>query len=161
MQFRNNELSLAGSRFGRIQRRGLSMPLGLLVALAPGCSGGVSKHNSQPALPAAVDMPIPAVFRYQADSLTLTKGGQLICPGPSGTHWKGASFTVEPALPKGLTLDPATGGISGWLVAASPAAVYKVTATKAGQISNASLTIKVRDNASRAADDGRSGAPGA
>jgi hypothetical protein len=52
-------------------------------------------------------------------------------------------YSVSPALPAGLTLDPTSGVISGTPVAASPTTTYTVTASNAGGSATASVTFMV------------------
>ena len=55
-----------------------------------------------------------------------------------------AAYTVSPAVPDGLTLDPATGKISGTPTKVTPLTIYRVTGTGAGGVSlTASLAITV------------------
>ena len=53
------------------------------------------------------------------------------------------SYAVSPALPAGLTLDTATGVISGTPTAVTSTATYTVTATNTGGFTTASLSIAV------------------
>ena len=52
------------------------------------------------------------------------------------------AFAVEPALPAGLALDPATGEIAGTAAAAAAAGVYRVTASNAVGSTTCSLVIE-------------------
>jgi hypothetical protein len=54
-----------------------------------------------------------------------------------------ASYTVSPALPAGLALDPATGRITGTPSAAATAAAYVVTASNSSGSANFSLSLQV------------------
>lgn len=62
-------------------------------------------------------------------SFSLTVGTAVILNPPA--HTEGSSYTVSPALPAGLTLNSATGVISGTPTAAAASASYTVTQTKA------------------------------
>jgi hypothetical protein len=53
------------------------------------------------------------------------------------------SFTVTPDLPRGLTLDKASGAITGTPTAASAKAVYTVTARNSGGVISVALTLTV------------------
>ena len=53
------------------------------------------------------------------------------------------SYSVNPALPAGLTLDPATGTIGGTPTAASPKATYTVTASDSVGSTTAQVSITV------------------
>ncbi|AOY56562.1 putative Ig domain-containing protein [Candidatus Rhodoluna planktonica] len=55
------------------------------------------------------------------------------------------TYTVSPALPTGLTINSATGVISGTPTSASASSPYTVTATSGGQTATATVTISVTD----------------
>jgi alpha-tubulin suppressor-like RCC1 family protein len=55
------------------------------------------------------------------------------------------SWTVTPALPPGLTLDPSTGVISGNPPTGAPLATYTVTAANANGMSMVDLPLRVND----------------
>jgi hypothetical protein len=158
MHFETHSRPTVATHFDRFVRRGLPAVLGCLLLVAPGCGGSGGKKNTTPAPPKPDGAHLPPFFGYP--NLTINKGGSLSIPGPQGPHWQGAVFTVAPPFPLGLFLNPATGAISGRPTQASPVGVYKVTATKAGQVSNASVTILVRDHGAAMADAGSSAAPG-
>jgi len=56
-----------------------------------------------------------------------------------------SSYTISSALPAGLSLDGATGVISGTPTAASPAATYLVTTGNSGGSSSANISITVKN----------------
>ena len=97
------------------------------LALAAGCSRDEDK---------------PSALTYSTPTAVYTKGLTIPANVPS---WGGtpSSFTVAPALPAGLSLDPATGVISGRPTAVSAAATYAVTVQGGGERSTASLSIAV------------------
>lgn len=84
----------------------------------------------------------PAQFAYPQTSLVLEVGQPFASdiPAYSGTV---GSFSVSPALPAGLTLDPATGAVYGVPSAASASNQYTVTASNQGGSTTASLTLAV------------------
>ncbi|MFN8274685.1 MAG: Ig domain-containing protein [Flavobacteriaceae bacterium] len=53
------------------------------------------------------------------------------------------SYSVSPALPAGLSLNPQTGVISGTPTAATPATSYTITATNSGGTSSETISITV------------------
>lgn len=74
--------------------------------------------------------------------------GQLLAPTPTNgftTRNLGTApvFTITPALPSGLTLDAATGAISGTPTDQQPATSYVLSATGAGQKATAQVAITV------------------
>jgi hypothetical protein len=73
---------------------------------------------------------------------TYTVGTAITTLSPTVTGTV-ASYGVSPALPGGLTLDPASGAISGTPTAPKASAAYTVTATNAGGSTTAALTLAV------------------
>jgi hypothetical protein len=55
------------------------------------------------------------------------------------------SYSTSPALPTGLTLDPATGGISGTPTATTATATYTITAANGSGMSTFALSITVNE----------------
>lgn len=82
--------------------------VGLTFVLAAACSSGSD------------DAP---TFGYGAQPLLLRAGQTVELPGLAVL---GEAFTVEPALPAGLQLDPSTGTIHGSPTAAAPAQTFTV-----------------------------------
>jgi hypothetical protein len=52
-------------------------------------------------------------------------------------------YTINPALPEGLSLNPTTGVVSGTPLVPSASAIYTVTATNVGGSTTTGLTIEV------------------
>jgi Ca2+-binding RTX toxin-like protein len=76
--------------------------------------------------------------------LSGTVGQPLAAVNPTGVKRTGAaSFAITPALPAGLTIDAATGAISGTPTAASPDTAYTVAMTDAAGSAAATLNLKV------------------
>ena len=85
----------------------------------------------------------PAGLAYSANPATYTVG-QAITPNvPSSTGGSITSYAVSPSLPAGLSLDTATGVISGTPTAAAATAAYVVTGSNASGSTTASLTVTV------------------
>lgn len=63
-----------------------------------------------------------------------------ISPTVTGTV---SSYSVSPALPLGLSIDPLTGVISGTPTSVTPSAVYRVTATNSSGNTSFPLTLQV------------------
>lgn len=92
------------------------------------------------------EQPPPGPFHY-GEEIFVFDACELITPMvPSDTNYVD-EFVVEPGLPKGLTLDPATGMISGTPGQAQSAEVYEVTASNAGGSNTFRFSIEVVLNA--------------
>lgn len=108
--------------------------LGLLMA-ACGDSDG-----SGPTVP---PLAAPYALTYQSPATYLVDVAiDRLSPRVIGSV---ASYTVSPALPAGLALDPATGRITGTPTVATPQATYQVTATNSSGASSFDLLIEVQD----------------
>ncbi|MEM1450938.1 MAG: putative Ig domain-containing protein [Planctomycetota bacterium] len=68
-----------------------------------------------------------------------------IAPNTASADGSAASFFVSPLLPTGLTIDAATGTISGTPTTASAAAVYTVTAMNSAGSASALLTLEITE----------------
>ncbi|HEX4383486.1 MAG TPA: kelch repeat-containing protein [Myxococcales bacterium] len=104
-----------------------------LLALLSACGGSSS-------IPIGVDA--PSGLNYTFNPATYSVGGP-IAPNAPVSQGAASSYTVTPALPAGLTLDPVTGIVSGTPSAARATAVYQVTAANAGSSTGVALTITV------------------
>lgn len=108
---------------------------GAAAGLLASCSGGVSAPATPPA-----ETPLLAysesTFVYLTDVIAPT-----IEPleEPAGT----TGYTVAPALPAGLALDPVTGAITGTPTAVAPPTEYTLTA--AGADLSTTVELEVRD----------------
>src|SRR4051812_29419300 len=96
--------------------------LAALVAGQLGCGG--SKGGPK------VDA--PGGLSYAASPATFVKGVAITALHPHSTGGTVESYAVSPQLPAGLTIDPATGVVSGTPAALSPLTAYTVTAANAG-----------------------------
>ncbi|WP_058186207.1 Ig domain-containing protein [Terracidiphilus gabretensis] len=90
-----------------------------------------------PAVPANLAYAVPVV------NDTFRTPMQPDVPTFTGTV---AGFSIAPALPAGLTLDPTSGIVSGTPLSASPATVYTVTAENSSGSTTAQLTVAVNVN---------------
>jgi hypothetical protein len=113
------------------------LPLFVSFLLA-GCGGGGS--DSTPAPPSAAT-PAPTALSYPSPQ-TASVGATMPAITPSVTG-SVASYSIAPALPDGLSIDTATGAISGVPITATAPATYTVTATNAGGSTNFALSLKV------------------
>lgn len=90
-----------------------------------------------------VDMPESSALRYSQLAIRALVGQEIIPDVPTGTIGMAASFTVSPALPAGLVLNPSTGVISGTPGAAASSLPYVMTAQTSGGSMKASILISV------------------
>ncbi len=108
-----------------------------LTATGP---GGTNTANATvtvgttPAVPTVTYSTNPAVY---------TKDVEITANTPTVTGGTATSFAVSPALPAGLSLDAATGVITGTPTAVTAAADYIVTATIAAGNANVALSVRV------------------
>jgi hypothetical protein len=110
---------------------------------APANTAAGAPSAPEPAAPGQA----PTGIIYSADPVVFTKGVPATPDIPYATGGPATSFRVNPALPQGLSLDPATGTISGTPAKASPAAAYQVTASNAAGSVARALTLTVNDPA--------------
>lgn len=108
------------------------LPLVVVVALAFACtkSGGGSKA--------------PLALIYPTTTPTYDACGTITSNVPTYSGGAPTSWTISPALPSGLALDPASGVISGTPDAIAASAVYTVTGTNSKGFATVDLTIEVQ-----------------
>jgi hypothetical protein len=88
-------------------------------------------------------IPVPPTIEYTDTTLTFTEGTAVnICPATL-TGDPTIVVTVSPALPAGLSLDPATGCITGTPTGASVATNYTFTATNSVGTDTDSINVTV------------------
>ncbi|HET8869150.1 MAG TPA: putative Ig domain-containing protein, partial [Aquabacterium sp.] len=103
-----------------------------LTSLLLSCGGG-GGGTSSPGSPSGLSYSSP-------QSLTLDTALTPLNPNVSGGV---TSYSVSPPLPSGLTLDTATGQISGTPTVTSASATYRITATNAQGSTNFDLSLSV------------------
>jgi hypothetical protein len=106
----------------------------LFVASFSGCSNGNSNSNSAPTQPSSLV--------YPQASIRATVGQAISADTPTliGTA---TGYTVSPALPAGLSLNSATGTLSGTPTVVAPQASYTVTASNSAGSATATIQIVV------------------
>ncbi len=83
----------------------------------------------------------PTSLAYTSQTAIYAIHAPIVPNSPSSAGGAITSFIVAPALPPGLTLDPATGVISGTPTMAMRQADYVVTASDSGGSATATLTL--------------------
>jgi uncharacterized delta-60 repeat protein len=86
---------------------------------------------------------IPPNISYSPSTFTFTTGVSVGTLTPSNTGGASVSWSVNPALPAGLSLDATSGQITGTPSAITAQATYTVTALNIGGTATTSLTLTV------------------
>lgn len=107
------------------------------ILFIAGCGGGSSGSNTMPP-------PQQASLSYPSSSLVFTAGAAITSVVPTASQGL-TTYTVTPALPNGLGLQPNNGTISGTPTAVSPATTYTITATGSGASATATVSITVNN----------------
>lgn len=89
----------------------------------------------------------PAGLSYAQASIVAQVGTAITADTPTVTGTV-SSYTISPALPAGLGIDPSSGAISGTPTAASAQATYTVTAANAGGSTTAQIQVTVLNGSS-------------
>lgn len=110
-------------------------------ALLAACGGGGSGGPAAAAPPPPPPTSPPSGLTYPGGSTFLV--GQAITPLTPTVTGSVTTYSISPALPSGLSINAATGVISGTPGASSATATYTVTASNAGGSTTATLTIAV------------------
>ena len=115
--------------------------VGILAFSGCGGGGGASTPAivTPPPPPAA-----PSNLVYGVPSATYTVGTTIAANTPAATG-NPTSYSVNPALPAGLSLSVSSGTISGTPTGVKATATYTVTASNAGGSATATITITVND----------------
>ena len=87
----------------------------------------------------------PSDLRYSANPAVYTNGTAITPNVPTSGGGDVTSYSVAPALPTGLSLDPSGGVLSGTPTVVTAKASYTVTASNAGGSTTASVSITVND----------------
>jgi len=85
----------------------------------------------------------PCLVEYALADTTYTQGTPIAPNVPTAGCGAVDSWSIDPPLPSGLAIDPATGTISGTPLDVAPSTEHVVTATNAAGSATAILTIEV------------------
>ncbi len=119
---------------------------GTPTAVAAAAKYTVTASNSAGSATALLTITVevlPPVIAYSSGSYTFATGTALVPLLATNSGGAAQSFSVSPALPAGLSLNVATGTISGTPTAASATSSYIVTASNAAGSGTAALGITV------------------
>lgn len=94
-------------------------------------------------------LPAPSGLSYTEPSALYEEAEPIAPNAPAAQMPLFTTYEVTPALPAGLTIDAATGVISGMPLVTAPQSNYAVTATNAAGSTQALVTFTVRLNRSR------------
>lgn len=87
---------------------------------------------------------VPSALSYTTPNV-FTKGTAITFLNPTVSGGTVVSYSVNPALPAGLSLNPITGVVSGTPTAVTAVANYVITATNTGGSTTVTVSIKVND----------------
>lgn len=120
---------------------------GTPTALAPSAAYVVTATNSGGSTTATLTLTVqdqaPAALAYATNPSSYTVSTAIQPNVPSNAGGAITSYSVAPALPAGLSLDPATGVISGTPTALSAPATYVVTGANATGSTTCDLVTSV------------------
>lgn len=122
---------------------------GTPTAATPAATYTVSASGGGASATASVSITVnpqaPSSVSYGSAAFTFTTNVVARALTPSAGGGTATTWSINPALPAGLTLDAGTGAISGTPTTASAAASYVVTAQNSGGNATVTLTIEVDD----------------
>jgi len=88
-------------------------------------------------------LPAPTGLSYTTSSVNATALTPIASLSPTLTTGSEITYSIDPALPEGLVINPLTGVISGTPSAAAASTIYTVTASNTGGSTTTTLTIVV------------------
>jgi hypothetical protein len=106
---------------------------------------GPASPASAPVTPSAPTGP-PTNLVYSTNPASYSVGVAIVANTPSSSGGAVSSYSVLPALPAGLSLNPVTGAMTGVPTTAAATATYVVTATNSVGSTTASISIAVTAN---------------
>jgi hypothetical protein len=111
-----------------------------LVLMMVSCGGGGSPSRSTSPPP---PQDAPPVVSYPSAAVSYSVGTMPATLAPTVSGGQPGSWSINPALPTGLTLDPANGSIGGLPSVASARTTYRVTAHNSGGDGHADISLSV------------------
>jgi hypothetical protein len=100
--------------------------------------------NTQATINITISLGVPGPFSYSPNNVLGYIGAAI--PSMTPTHTGGgpvSSYSISPALPNGLSINPTTGVISGTPTAISSLTTYTITATNSAGNTTATVQIQV------------------
>ena len=88
---------------------------------------------------------MPTNLDYTPSSFILTLDALMTPVTPTSSGGPVVTWSVNPSLPTGLSIDAATGTISGTPTVITPSATYTITATNSGGSDSITITLEVND----------------
>jgi YVTN family beta-propeller protein len=114
----------------------LPMTTGLTVYTITGSDGTASAKTT-------VTVDVVSAIAPASQTIVAAAGAPATSAPLTAQGFTSPEFTIAPALPAGLSLDPLTGQISGTAVNGSPQTTYTITATAGAQTATATLILTV------------------
>ena len=108
------------------------------------CSNAAGSDSTRLEIEVKASVIAPESLGYPDSSVVYVTNQQIIPSAPITTGGEITQYSVSPALPAGLSLDPQTGVITGTPTAVTAAAVYTITGSNSVDSVQASLTIEVQ-----------------
>ena len=124
---------------GNIMLRLIGFVIGLTFLMAA-CGGGGAVGGGTGGGGTGEQLSAPQNLQYGAG---IGEVGLPYGPFPPTVSGTVTGYTVSPALPAGLTLDPISGAISGTPLTASPARTYTFTASNEAGAATTTLSLVV------------------
>lgn len=125
----------------------LSMSFLSVLATALAIVGGCHRSSSPDRAPAPGTSPsapvAPSGLSYSTSSATYLLGQSIAPNAPTLTAGEADSFSIDPALPTGLTLDPASGVIAGTPGETRPLTTHTITASGPGGSTTTAIEVAV------------------
>src|SRR5215469_1130375 len=151
--------ALAPTVTGKVSAYAVSpaLPAGLTISVSTGVISGtpstvtprasytVTASNSSGSTSTVISIAVdeaPPAFTYGRTSFILTPQMNVQLT-PTNTGGIASGWSVSPALPAGLALEPSTGSITGTPTAVAAAATYVITAQNSGGSASVRLTLSV------------------